>query len=129
MGWIRASLVVAVVAIAVPVFSAERWYAIDGDTIVAPDKTKVRVLGVDTPELHPCRCEYECRLGNLAKRRTQRALDEGPVLISPFRPDRYGRMLARVFIGGRDLSLILIEEGLGRPYQGEQRQSWCGGTQ
>ena len=122
---LRATAIVFVIFLAGPALSADRWLAIDGDTLLAPDQTRIIVLGVDTPELHPCRCEYECRLGTLAKKRTQRALDEGPVLISPFRLDRYGRILARVFIDGRDLSLILIEEGLGRPYQGERRQSWC----
>jgi micrococcal nuclease len=101
------------------------WLAIDGDTVIAPGGERIRVLGVDTPELHPCRCEFECRLGQRAKRRTQKLLDTGPVTVAPFRPDRYGRMLARILIDGRDISLILIEEGLARPYSGERRQTWC----
>lgn len=45
-----------------------------------------------------------------------------------FPPDRYGRTLARVYLDGRDLADLLIEAGLGRPYDGGRRASWCGRT-
>ena len=42
-----------------------------------------------------------------------------------FPPDKYGRTLARVYLDGRDLSDMLIEAKLGRPYNGERRLTWC----
>jgi micrococcal nuclease len=106
--------------------SAGHWRAIDGDTFVGPDKQTIRVMGVDTPELHPCRCAYECEQGERAKRRVQALLDGGSVSVQSSGLDKYGRTLAHVTIDGRDLSSILIREGLGRPYGGERRQPWCG---
>lgn len=110
--------------------AAVRWRAIDGDTIAAvgqgPGHERVRVLGIDTPELHPCRCTLECDLGQRARRRLQELLDSGPVFIEATGRDRYGRTLAHVQVGGRDASAILIAEGLGRRYGGGRRRPWCG---
>ncbi len=101
------------------------WQAVDGDTLTTPEGGRIRLLGVDTPELHPCRCPRECELGARARRRTQTLLNEGPVSLQTAGRDWYGRTLARVNVGGRDLSKILIAEGLGRPYDGGQRRGWC----
>jgi micrococcal nuclease len=40
--------------------------------------------------------------------------------------DRYGRSLARVTVDGEDLAVVMVREGLARPYRGEKRASWCG---
>ncbi len=101
------------------------WQAVDGDTFTTPEGGRIRLLGVDTPELHPCHCPRECELGQRARRRTQALLNEGPVSLHTAGRDWYGRTLARVSIGGRDLSKILIAEGLGRPYDGGERRTWC----
>jgi endonuclease YncB( thermonuclease family) len=102
-----------------------RWRAVDGDTLEALGHGQIRVIGVDTPELHPCRCPFECELGKRAKHRTQALLDSGRVFIEPAGPDRYGRTLAHVEVNGRDLGTVLIAEGLGRRYSGGHRRSWC----
>lgn len=103
-----------------------RWRAIDGDTMEALGHGRIRVHGLDTPELHPCGSAFECELGERAKRRTQTLLDGGRVFIEPPGPDKYGRTLAHVQVNGRDLSAILINEGLGRRYNGGTRTSWRG---
>jgi len=64
-----------------PALSTASWFdfwsrgypfvAVDGDTLTTPDGRRIRLLGVDTPELHPCRCPRECELGARARRRTQ----------------------------------------------------------
>ena len=36
-----------------------------------------------------------------------------------------GRVVADVLVGGKKLSDMLIAEGLGRPYEGGRRESWC----
>jgi endonuclease YncB( thermonuclease family) len=39
--------------------------------------------------------------------------------------DRYGRLLAYLSVNGRDLSRSLIENNLGRQYEGGKRKGWC----
>jgi endonuclease YncB( thermonuclease family) len=40
--------------------------------------------------------------------------------------DKYGgRILGNVIVNGKDVSAILISEGLGRKYNGEAKKSWC----
>jgi micrococcal nuclease len=103
-----------------------RWVAIDGDTMEVPGRGRIRLLGIDTPELHPCNCALECDLGNRAKRRAQELLNSGPRSFSPSgERDRYGRILADITVDGRDLAAVLIREGLGRPYSGGKRRAWC----
>jgi endonuclease YncB( thermonuclease family) len=100
--------------------------AIDGDTLVVRSTgERVRLLGVDTPELHPCRCAAECRAGVVAKSYLQGKLDSGQVGLERRGTDRYGRTLATVRIDGRDVAPELISAGLGRVYHGERRQPWC----
>jgi endonuclease YncB( thermonuclease family) len=104
---------------------AAALYAIDGDTL-ALGQERIRLENVDTPEIHPCRCESECALGLRAAAFTQQAINAGGVLIERTpRTDRYGRTIARVYINGRDLGEMLIAAGLGRPYHGERRRPWC----
>ena len=49
------------------------------------------------------------------------------VELSNIKDDKYlGRINANVFLpDGRDVGLILIDSGLGRPYKGGKRKSWC----
>jgi endonuclease YncB( thermonuclease family) len=99
--------------------------AVDGDTVDVPGHGRLRLLDIDAPELHPCRCPFECELGERAKRRAQALLNSGPRSYRPAGQDRYGRILADVQVNGRDLASVLIAEGLGRPYSGGRRRPWC----
>lgn len=109
-------------------------YIYDGDTffLICPEckkgKLGIRVMGVDTPELRG-RCPREKQQARLAKQYTVARLRgaERIVLVpnAKRRYDRYRRMLANVLIDGDDLGGLLIREGLGRPYHGEKRKSWC----
>jgi micrococcal nuclease len=108
---------------------AAGMYAIDGDTI-SINQERIRLENVDTPELHPCRCPAECDLGKRAHAFTQRAIASGVVTVDRTgRVDRYGRTIARVLVNGSDLGEALIAAGLGRPYNGVRRQSWCTGEE
>jgi endonuclease YncB( thermonuclease family) len=91
----------------------------------------VRLENVDAPELH-CRCILECRQAQAARAFTQEAVANGVTLqrqqtrAGQPRTDRYRRTIARVTLpDGRDLGELLVARGLGRPYHGERRQSWC----
>lgn len=98
---------------------------VDGDTL-RYDGRRIRILGIDTPELHPARCAAEERLGQAAKLRMQALVNLAPFQLVTNGRDRdvYGRDLRKVMRGGTDLGLRLVGEGLARPY-GSGRQSWC----
>lgn len=100
---------------------------IDGDTIVLHGQT-VRLVGFDTPETWKPECDFERVLGQHATDRLVELVSSGrgvDVMMLPGR-DRYNRDLGRLFIGNVDVSEILTTEGLARPYEGGQREGWCG---
>jgi uncharacterized membrane protein YfcA len=76
-----------------PAAAAERCLAIDGDTLVC-NRQKVRLNNVHAPELDE-------RGGAAAKRRLQSLVSAGEVTLEPFGRDRYGRLLADVYVDGR----------------------------
>lgn len=107
---------------------------IDGDTFAAEAhvwpgqfiRINVRIRGVDAPEIKG-RCAFERQAARQAREVLSRLLGEQPVTISNIRGAKYyGRVLADVSTaGGKEISRVLIGEGLVRPYQGGKRQSWC----
>lgn len=109
---------------------------VDGDTfkatVLLADGIEVMSVGirlknVDTPELHG-ECDYEMMRAEMAKQRLAELIPVGSVIeISNVKNDKYpGRIDANVFDEhNRDVGLILIREGYGRPYSGGKRQSWC----
>jgi len=96
-------------------------HVVDGDTldIDAPDvdkpKTRIRLWGVDTPELARSG-RPEMHFGREAKEfaeQTLRDKEVNVVLVEEKTRDKYGRLLAYVFCerGGRMFNEMLIEEG------------------
>lgn len=110
-------------------------YVLDGDTFAArvlldEDITitvRVRLADVDTPEING-KCEREIEMALRARDRLTELLPVGTTVdLRDIADDKYlGRIDARVFTSdGRDVSRILINEKLGRPYDGGRRDSWC----
>jgi len=107
---------------------------IDGDTVdvltVAGIRERIRILGVDTPELHDPQCREELARAVAARDAVAELVRVQPVRLEDIRAlrDRYGRTLARVHTsGGASVSAVMIRTGLGRPYgDGEKRRGWCG---
>ena len=99
---------------------------VDGDTIWLAGN-KIRVADIDAPETHPARCPREADLGRAATLRLQALLNAGPVQLGTITrdQDRYGRKLRLLLRDGQSLGMILVREGLARPYQGGRRQPWC----
>ena len=106
----------------------------DGDTLQVRARiwlgqvinTKVRLAGVDTPELRG-RCDREQRMAEAARDFVQRKLNDPRVTLHDI---RYGKYAGRVTRGsfsrhGEDLGAALIAAGLARPYRGRRRGSWC----
>ena len=113
---------------------------IDGDTvdaIVPPgpgqpagrrEMKRYRLVGFDTPETFQARCDAELALGERAKDRLRELVASGPVrlAVDEGHKDRWGRGLATLYVGGRDVGPLLIREGLAVAYSGKGRRiDWC----
>lgn len=88
-----------------PPETIRRCVATDGDTLRC-GKERIRLLAIDAPELPGhCRSGRACAPGDPAgsKRSLERALSSS-MTIRRIGEDRYGRTLALVESGGRDLS-------------------------
>lgn len=110
-------------------------YVIDGDTfgarVLLPDdiqvNVRVRIANIDTPELHG-QCDAEIKMANRARDRLVELIPVGVMVdLRDITDDKYlGRIDALVTLpDGRDLSQILLNEKLSRPYDGGRRGSWC----
>jgi micrococcal nuclease len=99
---------------------------IDGDTIRYRG-TKIRLEGIDAPEVFSPRCASEAARGERATRRLLELINAGPFeMVAGSRDeDRYGRKLRTIERGGRSLGDTLVAEGLARRWDGARR-SWCG---
>ena len=105
----------------------------DGDTITVdahpwPNmiiRTRVRPPNVDTPEIRG-RCEEEKELAIKARDFVRSVVGETVTLVG-VEIDKYGgRVDARIITeDGEDLERLLLENGLGRPYDGGRRSGWC----
>lgn len=95
-----------------PPFQAVVVSVHDGDTItVRTDETiKIRLDGIDAPELKQ-------PFGQASKQAISGLVYGKTVTIKPGKKDRYGRLLARVEIGGKDISLTMVETGMAHWYQ------------
>jgi endonuclease YncB( thermonuclease family) len=121
----------------------ERPYrAVDGDTVAVgplPCSQTIcyRLIGFDTPETGHALCVEERRHGVIAKARLQQLMDRGRVRIIPkFGPrtgriskDKYGRVLAYMYIDDEGVAEIMIREGLAVAYTARVKRTanhnWC----
>lgn len=108
--------------------------AYDGDTLyielpglpVELRDVTIRVLGVDTPEIKG-KCTIEKTLAVQARDFVRQILTEAEtVAYRGIGWDKYGgRIDAVVLVNGTDLAKLIVEAGLGRPYDGGAREPWC----
>jgi len=91
---------------------------LDGDTIVLDNGETVRLIGVDAPEIHHPEIPVQ-RFGQEAAEFLKRSV-EGLECTLEYEPDnlrdRYGRLLAYVFVGGRLVNAELIRRGYAYAY-------------
>jgi micrococcal nuclease len=99
-------------------------YAVDGDTLrveLEGELVYVRLIGIDTPEDVKPGTPVEC--GSKAAAASMRGLapEGAEVLLRPDSVadeyDRYGRVLAQAFIGGRQLELVQLRRGWAEVYR------------
>ncbi|MEN3972238.1 thermonuclease family protein [Sphingomicrobium sp. XHP0235] len=104
---------------------------IDGDTIKL-GKRKVRLIGLDAPELIHPRCEREARLAKSAQEQLLRLLNGGAFVMLADRRDsvdRYRRDLRRLVRprqdgSEEDIAELMIAQGLAARYVG-MKADWC----
>lgn len=118
-------------AVAVP---ARIGRIIDGDTFSAAVKldgdieisVRVRVLGIDTPEIHGA-CEYERKMAAAAREKLAEMIPPGTTVeLTNVRDDKYlGRIDANVADGRGDVGARMVRAGLARKYRGGKRAGWC----
>ena len=124
-------------ALASHTFHSDKPYAVesvanvyDGDTITIIHEgefQRVRLRGIDTPELKEPQCDRELELARAAKEFTVSRLRQADkvelVNIDP-NEDRWGRWIATVYVDGVSLNDLIVVEGYGRVWRG-RRESWC----
>ena len=95
---------------------------VDGDTIdvqLAGNIERLRLIGMDTPETKDPRTPVQC-FGREASARAAVLLDGKTVQIetdaSQDTRDRYGRLLAYVWVGGNLYNLDMITDGYAHEY-------------
>jgi len=93
---------------------------VDGDTLWIDDR-KIRITGIDAPELMAPLCPEEGALARRAANRLRTLLNEGPfdmVAHRLQRQDRHGRDLMVIRRGDASIGQQLIDEGLAHRYMG-----------
>ena len=95
----------------------------DGDTVtldislgfnVVMHKQKVRLLGINTPEVRG----EERELGLVSRDRLRELIDDKDVIIVTHRDKggKYGRLLATIYLDGVNINQQLVDEGLAEVY-------------
>lgn len=130
-------LLVVLAASAQPPCAADRidhWvqseHVYDGDTLRTGDGRRVRLLGIDTPEIG-----HDGRPSDPFARKAQQALQRlaGPgtrigLRYGDHRQDRHGRTLAHVFTAdGQNVQALLLAQGLAATLvvPPNEWQAWC----
>lgn len=95
---------------------------------VAGNRIAVRVKGIDAPEMQG-KCDKEKELAKKAKQTTVAILRAGKkVELRNLQRDKYFRLLADVYVDGKNLGKTLQKAGLAYAYQGGTKKSWCAAT-
>ena len=92
---------------------------------VIGERIKVRVKGIDAPELK-AKCVDELRLARAAKQKTVEMLRAAKTIeLRELGRDKYFRLLADVYVDGKNLADALIKQGFARRYDGGKKSPWC----
>jgi endonuclease YncB( thermonuclease family) len=104
----------------------------DGDTITIASKLpykespiyrfSVRLSGIDCPEIKG-KDEKERKIAELAKKELSNLIMNKVVILENVKTEKYGRVLADVYIDNINLSNYMIEKGLAVPYDGTAKES------
>ncbi len=86
-------------------------YVIDGDTIVLADNTKVRYIGINSPEIEKNN-KLECFAQN-AKNFNRQLVENQIISLEKdvSEKDKYGRLLRYVYLDGNLINEMLVSQG------------------
>lgn len=120
-------------AVTPPRYPCERPRAIDGDTLacdvpiglrgITLVNEMVRLVGIDTPELH-ARDVADRERAQAARLALAQLVAQGDVwlVVDPRdATDKYGRLLATVWVGDTNVNALMVQRGLAKPYDGGKR--------
>jgi len=105
-------------------------YCYDGDTCYVTYKgknDKVRLLGLDTPEISKPKCEQEYALGIDARNFVNNLISEGVSIKfkTEYNRDFFGRILSYIIVDGENVSKKMVSNGLGVIYDRSNKKDWC----
>jgi len=106
--------------------TSDKTCIVDGDTLWLNGEN-LRLEGFDTPEPQTeiCGGDFERELAAQASARLVELLNTNTWTVERSGTDRYGRTLATIRIGGRDVGEWLVEERLARWWP-DGEEWWCG---
>ncbi|WP_062266911.1 thermonuclease family protein [Endozoicomonas arenosclerae] len=106
----------------------------DGDTFrvnikgwppIIGERIAIRVNGLDTPEIRG-ECQKEKELARKAKQITVQALRAAKSIeLRNTQRGKYFRIVADVYVDGKDLKEMHFRAGTAKPYDGGKKDSWC----
>ncbi|WP_203428796.1 thermonuclease family protein [Rhizobium sp. BG4] len=126
----KALVVITAALLAAPALASDRLAIVDGDTLRAGDEV-FRIIEIDTPETYRPRCAREYELGVEAREHLAQLLSAGPVRIERDGIDFFGRTLARVYVGERNIGEQMIADGVALRYRAGAKfrkarvRVWC----
>ena len=96
-------------------------YCYDGDTCYVTYKgknDKVRLLGLDTPEISNPKCEQEYALGIDARNFVNNLISEAVSIKfkTEYNRDFFGRILSYIIVDGENVSKKMVSNGFGVIY-------------
>lgn len=116
-----------------PIQSGEIIKVYDGDTITLASRLPyadsllyrfpVRLCGIDTPEIKG-KSEGERAAAQTAKAALEGLVLHKTVTLRNTANEKYGRLLADVYVGDLHVNQWMIDNGYARTYNGEKKQPW-----
>ena len=89
------------------------YRVIDGDTFVTNKGDKVRMIGIDAPELPSLDgIKSKMYLYDLIKGKTITLQKDNNL----HNKDKYGRLLRYVYLNGQDVNLLMLKQGYAKQY-------------
>lgn len=129
----KPGIIIATVLLCAAPASAETiTRVVDGDTVRIGTE-RVRLRGIDAPELHNATCKAERLKAIAAKDALVELVDGKDVTVDRVGIDVYGRTLAVLRIDGWDVGSRLVAAGHALPWRPGQadkaarKRVWCGG--
>lgn len=94
-------------------------YVYDGDTVLvdaAGKKTKIRLFGIDAPELSQ-------EFGDKSRALLSRLIEKKKVTVSVTGEDKYGRLIGVIFVDGMDVNALMLKNGAAWHYKDFDRSA------